>query len=43
MYLDEVFLGTSGGANRVLNPGFESGATVWTNTSPAIFSILQNP
>jgi hypothetical protein len=43
MYLDEVFLGTSGGANRVLNPGFESGATVWTNTSPAIFSIQQNP
>jgi hypothetical protein len=43
MYLDEVFLGTSGGANRVANPGFELGATGWTITSPAIFSIQQNP
>ncbi len=43
MYLDEVFLGTSGGANRVANPGFESGTTGWTITSPAIFRIQQNP
>lgn len=43
MYLDEVFLGTSGGANRVSNPGFESGSNGWTITAPDIFSILQNP
>jgi hypothetical protein len=39
MYLDEVFLGTSGGVNRVTNPGFESGNTGWSNDAPAIFSI----
>jgi hypothetical protein len=39
MYLDEVFLGTSGGVNRVTNPGFESGNTSWSNDAPAIFSI----
>jgi len=43
MYLDEVFLGTAGGPNRVMNPGFESGATGWTITSPSIFGIQQNP
>ncbi len=43
MYLDEVFLGTSGGANRVSNYGFELGTTGWTITSSAIFSIQQNP
>lgn len=41
MYLDEVFLGTSGGVNRVTNPGFESGNTGWSNNAPAIFSIQQ--
>jgi len=41
MYLDEVFLGTSGGVNRVVNPGFESGNTSWNNDAPAIFSILK--
>jgi cell division septation protein DedD len=39
MYLDEVFLGTSRGVNRVTNPGFESGNTGWSNDAPAIFSI----
>ena len=43
MFLDEVFLGTSGGANRVSNNGFELGATGWTITSSLIFSIEQNP
>jgi hypothetical protein len=43
MYLDEVFLGTSGGANRVSNNGFELGGSGWTNTSTQIFSIQQNP
>jgi len=41
MYLDEVFLGTSGGANRITNPGFESGSTGWSNDAPAIFSVLK--
>jgi hypothetical protein len=39
MYFDEVFLGTSGGVNRVTNPGFESGNKSWNNDAPAIFSI----
>jgi hypothetical protein len=39
MYFDEIFLGTSGGVNRVTNPGFESGNTGWSNDAPAIFSI----
>lgn len=43
MYLDEVFLGTSGGANRVSNPGFESGAAFWTSTDQTVFTIRQNP
>jgi hypothetical protein len=43
MYLDEVFLGTAGGSNRVANPGFESGAVSWTSTAPAVFSIQRNP
>jgi len=43
MYIDEVFLGTSGGANRVSNNGFELGTNGWTITSSLIFSIQQNP
>jgi len=43
MYLDDVFVGTSGGTNRVTNPGFESGVTGWTITSTNVFRILQNP
>jgi len=39
MYLDEVFVGTSGGANSITNPGFESGLTGWSNDAPAVFSI----
>jgi hypothetical protein len=41
MFFDEVFLGTSGGANRIANPGFESGSTGWSNDAPAIFSVLK--
>jgi hypothetical protein len=43
MYLDEVFVGTSGGTNRVSNPGFEGGTTSWSNDAPAIFSIKNAP
>ena len=43
MYLDEVFVGTSGGANRVTNPGFESGNTSWSNDAPSVFSIQNAP
>ena len=41
-YIDDCFLGLPGGANRLANPGFESGATGWSlNGTP--FTILQNP
>jgi len=41
VYMDEVFLGVSGGANKLLNPGFESGQTSWTNGGTAVFSFGQ--
>ena len=43
LYLDEVFLGTTGGTNRVSNSSFELGVSGWSITSPEIFSIQQNP
>jgi hypothetical protein len=43
MYLDEVFVGTAGGTNRVSNPGFEGGNISWSNDAPAIFSIQNAP
>ncbi len=43
MYLDDVFVGTAGGANNVKNSGFESGNTSWSNDAPAIFSIQSAP
>ena len=43
LYLDEVFLGTAGGTNRVSNSSFELGVSGWSITSPEIFSIQQNP
>jgi hypothetical protein len=43
MYLDDVFVGTAGGANNVRNPSFESGNTSWSNDAPAIFSIQSAP
>jgi len=43
VYLDDAFLGVSGGANKVVNAGFESGNTTWINDDATIYSILQNP
>jgi hypothetical protein len=41
VYLDDAFLGTSGGSNTLNNSGFESGSSDWYYNSP--FSIVQNP
>jgi hypothetical protein len=41
--VDDCFLGVSGGANLLANPGFESGAASWTVDSPSEWSIVQNP
>ncbi|QHW33494.1 right-handed parallel beta-helix repeat-containing protein [Paenibacillus rhizovicinus] len=38
-YLDDAFLGISGGTNKLTNPGFESGNTGWTMTGP--YTIVQ--
>jgi hypothetical protein len=43
VYVDDCFLGVSGGANLIVNPGFESGAASWFPDSPSAFSIMQNP
>ena len=43
IYVDDVFLGVSGGANLLANPGFESGNTVWATNAAGTWSILQNP
>lgn len=43
VYIDDTFLGVSGGSNLLGNPGFESGNTIWQNTSTAVWSIVQNP
>ncbi len=43
VYVDDVFLGPSGGANKLANPGFESGNTTWSSTAAATWTILQNP
>ena len=40
-YIDDCFMGVSGGTNVLSNPGFESGTTVWNFGAP--FSIVQNP
>jgi len=39
VYLDDGFIGVSGGANKLVNPGFESGNTNWG--VDAAFTILQ--
>jgi len=41
LYVDDCFLGVSGGSNKLANPGFESGNTSWTIFDPNIFSIVQ--
>lgn len=38
-YIDDAFLGVSGGANVLANPGFESGAPSWSISSPTIWSV----
>jgi xyloglucan-specific exo-beta-1,4-glucanase len=40
-YVDDCFLGPSGGANLMTNTGFESGGTSWTTNG--VFTIVQNP
>jgi mannan endo-1,4-beta-mannosidase len=41
-YVDDCFLGVSGGTNLLSNAGFESGNTGWTYNNPP-FTIVQNP
>jgi hypothetical protein len=42
VYLDDAFLGLSGGSNLLANPGFESGNVNWTYSgTPSAFSIVQ--
>jgi len=41
LYVDDAFVGQSGGSNLVTNPGFESGATGWTSTNANIWTVLQ--
>jgi hypothetical protein len=41
VYLDDAFLGISGGSNVLTNPGFESGNTGWSISSTGVFSIGQ--
>jgi hypothetical protein len=45
VYLDDAFLGLSGGSNLLSNPGFESGNVnyVISGATPPAFSIVQNP
>lgn len=37
VYMDDTFLGLSGGTNLITNPGFEAGATSWIVSSTAIW------
>jgi hypothetical protein len=41
VYLDDTFLGVSGGTNILVNPGFESGNNNWSNSSGATWAIGQ--
>ncbi len=41
VYLDNTFLGVSGGSNTLANPGFESGNTGWSNSNTSTWSIGQ--
>lgn len=43
VYIDDTFLGPSGGANKLSNPGFESGNTIWQTNSSGTWSIVNNP
>lgn len=37
VYIDDVFVGVSGGTNRLGNPTYESGATVWKDLFGSVF------
>ena len=41
VYVDDVFVGQSGGSNLVTNPGFESGPSGWTSTDATVWSVVQ--
>ncbi|MFA6286495.1 MAG: right-handed parallel beta-helix repeat-containing protein [Opitutaceae bacterium] len=41
IYIDDAFLGVSGGANKLANPGFESGTSSWGISNNTIWSIGQ--
>lgn len=41
VYLDDSFLGVSGGTNTLVNPGFESGNNYWSNSSGTTWAIGQ--
>jgi len=41
MYLDDLFLGVSGGTNRLTNPGLESGNVNWFSSDGTVWTILQ--
>ncbi len=42
MYIDDCFMGPSGGTNKLSNPGFESGNSAWTvGGTNNIYTILQ--
>jgi hypothetical protein len=43
IYIDDAFMGISGGVNKLSNPGFESGNTIWQTNSASTWSIVQNP
>lgn len=43
VYIDDAFLGPSGGANKLSNSGFESGNTVWQSNAANTWSIILNP
>lgn len=41
VYVDDAFVGPSGGTNLVGNPGFESGNTTWLTTNASVWSVIQ--
>lgn len=43
VYVDDVFLGVSGGANALSNPGFESGNAGWASSAADTWQIINNP
>jgi len=43
VYLDDAFLSSPGGENKLNNADFESGNTSWQTNSGSTWSIIQNP